>query len=353
MNLIFSSTQLNCLSLNKVLNELVESGKSDVVDKLTYNQNLLCSYILSLLENYPLQGNSFIQTDTLLKVSESDVVDKIQFYDSKESIDNYNTSNMYSHLYNYLKKNGCKKIEILNEEPLFQNNQDNQEAIQLAIDMSGGEIVGEISDAIKKALMVNNVNIKQSDKTDLKQKMANLGMPVEGCSPEPEKDKQPKVEQSKEVKQPKQLKEVKKEPITVEEEEEEICCKIQQGNLVLLIPTGINMNEVTIGGSCFNTLVVKLPDINSSKLQVLEVVKEEKKVEKKSIKPTTEKTTESQEPVDILDLRSQKLELDRLIKEARQRGNMEEVDRLRKERRKVRNKIRNKSRLKDEKSTNH
>lgn len=347
MRLIFGVNNLCEVSLTGILCELVKLDCPEVMNTLIYNQEFLSKYIKCIAYGCDIQCNSFVQEPTLLDIASIPDISEVYFYDDGTVIDNYNSSSMYNYLYSYLKKNDCKKINMSDIAVNTKNLISLNDAVYLALYMWRNDKMGELTDAIKKALSTIEPAPEKSDTVDsIKQKMANIGMPVSGFN----KVEEPEVEKDFPMNPPVETKPVE-EPETVEktseDDEDEICCKVQDGNFVFMIPVGTKMNRVDIGGNEFDTLVVTTPDMTKSGLQILRVIKEEHKPEIVRVPITLDKTEKKEkvhEPSvqfdrDIDSLRNRKAELDSIIKEARQNGDSAEVERLRKERRKVRNEI--------------
>ena len=217
--------------------------------------------------------------------------------------------------------------------------------------------MGEITDAISKALKeLDSVRPEESnsveDTTDkIKEAMRNIGMKVddtvESIAEEP-KQELPKTEVH-----------AVKEPVEQDLQEEdtpEICCKILDGKMAIMIPKGTKLDSRKVGDLEFDVLTFDMPDVNCNTLQLLKTVTQDsetkkptetkkpivKKVDKKEVedKPIQTDTNESPKSGSVVsDLKDQKKEIDRLIKEARKSGDTDKVNELRKQRRKIRAKM--------------
>ena len=231
--------------------------------------------------------------------------------------------------------------------------------------------MGEITDAIAKAIKSASLEADTSvDDDRVKQAMANIGMPVENYDKQtkPQKEKASQIDNKSNKKpsikktpvQPK--KDFMNEPVHEDSEKvDEICCKISGNQLVLMIPKGAEFVKVEVAGTEFDTLTVEMPDVKSTKLQILSILgsqpvenpKQETKIERVPIfldhndedkKPNKSDKKPKNKPEcevsgNLEDLKRRKSELDSAIKQARTNGDDELVDDLRKQRRKIRNEI--------------
>ena len=123
--------------------------------------------------------------------------------------------------------------------------------------------------------------------------------------------------------------------------------KIKDGVAALIFSSDIKFQHKELGGRVMNVLSFKVPDVNSEKLQELELILED---ETKTKKPEDVKKVVDRTPIvkaddtadsdDVLtELKNQKQAIDLQIKEARSDGDTELVNSLRKQRRALRNKI--------------
>lgn len=128
--------------------------------------------------------------------------------------------------------------------------------------------------------------------------------------------------------------------------------KIKDGVVALIFSSDMKFQRKELGGQSMNVVSFKMPDVDSEKLQELEVITENSdsvKTEKEIKKPepvqkrtpiVKEKTQMGSNGNDTLaELQNQKQALDLQIKEARADGDTELVNSLRKQRRALRNKI--------------
>lgn len=352
--LVFGIHDMSELNITAIIRNLNRLGCSSVSESLVYNQSFLSTLLKALLTVYNVQGNSFIQEETLVEVSK--YADSIDFCFYDEAIDKYNTGNMYNYLYNALRKEGCSncKSQQSGDVADYWNSKHSiTVATYLTLSIWRYKDMGELTDAIRLAIGGLNNEIQDdaessNDLNEIRQKMADMGMTVDGY-------KKQETAQPKHVKQPEKVQKIPEPQADTEDEEDEICCKVQGNNFVFMIPVGTKMDRVSVEGIEFDALVVSLPDLNKTGLQVLTIQKEQKKQEeKKEVKPTVivripiildKKEKKSVETVDesasgdLDELKARKAELDALIKAARQNGDTDEVERLRKSRRKVRAQI--------------
>lgn len=136
-----------------------------------------------------------------------------------------------------------------------------------------------------------------------------------------------------------------------EEQLKSVFIKVENDQMVILIPKGLKTEIKSIQGIEFNTLHIPLPDLQEKTLQeidVLNIIKSKslnKQKEIKETKPQAPKQPKSKETTkrtdvlpaeDLEKLKSIKKDLDLEIKQARKDGDEEKLNELKKERRKVR-----------------
>ena len=134
----------------------------------------------------------------------------------------------------------------------------------------------------------------------------------------------------------------------VQQDLQSIFVKFSEDSMAVLIPEDLSLTKQVIGGINFNVATVGIPDFTDKNLQELHCQpvsvndKTEPQIENKTQNVTKTKRVEKN-PVatseDLESLKQVKAELDQKIKEARQQGDTEEVNALRKQRRAIRAKI--------------
>lgn len=354
-----SSGNTSLLDLMLSFKSLENQVETELMNSMVYDQEFVIYWVKlmnKLHPNFCLVGNSFLQQSTLERLINSGIIELYICSDdsSEENLEKYKTGRMYQGMYNQLKK-VCKNGVYLNEEPdgyIINNVITTEDLLKITLILWRETHMGEITDAIAKALSGVNSEVSQDE---VKQAMANLGMPVENYTKQESKKSTP----ASDVSSTKKL-DIKKDYINPPEPDEddagddEICCKISGNNLVLMFPKGTEFKTVSVNGIDFDTLTVSLPDVSSTQLQVLSVVKEKSIVRVPIIlnKKTTEKpkTTKTKSPatkpvqssgdnIDVEKLRQKKAELDVAIKEARVNDDAGLIEDLRKQRRKIRNEI--------------
>jgi hypothetical protein len=377
MNLILSpfdeDNSSDSVSLLRIMQDLMKySFGGKIINDLVYNQKFMSIWLNIVNKMFPdlqFYGNSFIQTDALMEFSGEIYVVADDSYISK-----YHTGNQYLAVYNRLKKEKMRNIH-LNVGIESESEVDYNNVLCTILILWRETHMGEITDAITAAIKsIQNGSNESVDKDEVKQAMADIGMPVDGY----EKAEQPAEKKAaKPVKRtPIQSEETKKEPkdegfMNPPEENDsdelptEICCKINDGRLVLMIPHGARLNSVEVADMKFDTLTVDVPDTDSTKLQLLSIygqvedartqqidkivrvpiifTDEERKQWNAEINTKTDKKPvahiNSEDSAELSELKQQKAELDEKIKEARAAGDDESVKSFRKQRRKLREEI--------------
>jgi hypothetical protein len=162
--------------------------------------------------------------------------------------------------------------------------------------------------------------------------------------------------------------ELGEEPEEVDEKPS-VYVKIKGDTVALIFGSGMRFSTRDLGGANMNVLTFKMPNLNSDKLQELEVIEDtvdQKSPVKKSgnsdiksvvhrkpiVNSTVPKVNKANKvdkankanksavnSADVEELKNQKVNLDKQIKEARSDGNIELVNSLRKQRRAIRNRI--------------
>lgn len=316
-----------------------------VIDSIVYDNEFTLTWLNTLSLLYPdktLIGNSFIQYSVLKELQNTEL-----FIFKNDSKDDYETGNRYVPSYNYLKKHKIKVNLVTDEKTIpIPQGIDLQSLLWSTLIIWRETHMGTITDAINRALQEVEVEEDFHDTDTIKQAMANIGMPVEGYKKDdsnPTEDFMNQPVDSEECLEDKD--ESSKESENEENEElDEICVKISGNNMILFIPTGTKMDSVTVGGVDFNTISTIIPDLSNSGMQVLQVISNRAEDVKAIPKPAIVKRvpiiSNRESCGDSLDsLKKQKSELDAKIKEARDNGDSELVNELRKQRRKLRAKI--------------
>ena len=365
--------------------------------KLSTIDNFKKLYIKMLENEYEtvvLYGNILFNTEVLKYVAEEggyvvvaqrgdiddypeETTDKLKRYFADESAYIFEMTERFSNVYDELVDSGVDENSITLVD-LSQDITENDVLMTMLESMEYCEASGSNKEPVQILVEFGNEcqegNMRIED--TIRKAMADLGMNVDDVTDE-ELPKPPKKQQVKETKKPdkkveKKPEPVKKapEPIMNEPEPEEaddgvsVFCKlnISEGTMAVLVPEGVKFTKQTIGGVSFDTFVVPIPDITSSKLQELPVASEEKEEpakehsapkkvpvvksssnlnKAKSAPPTAAKRSVNKSaPVGNLDdLQAEKKRLDEEIKQARADGDQEAVLELRKQRRAVRAQI--------------
>lgn len=357
MKLFFGANIQGVTTLMELMKCLIDKGEvgHKVVNSIVYDNEFTLTWLNTLSLLYPdktIIGNSFIQDSVLKKLQNIEL-----FIFKSDSKDEYETGNRYVPLYNYLKKHKIK-VNLVIDEKTIPGLQviDLQSLLWSTLIIWRETHMGTITDAINRALQeVQEVEVEESfpGLDTIKQSMANIGMSVEGYKKDdsnPTEDFMNQPEDSEECLEDKDESSFKESENEENEELGEICVKISGNNMILFIPTGTKMDSVTVGGVDFNTISAIIPDLSNSGMQVLQVISNRAEDVKATSKPAIVKRVpiisnrepyEPYEPYkDSLDsLKKQKSELDAKIKEARDNGDSELVNELRKQRRKLRAKI--------------
>lgn len=135
-------------------------------------------------------------------------------------------------------------------------------------------------------------------------------------------------------------------------EENDICYKISNGRMAILIPVDTPLETVELNGINFNQIVTNVPDVTDTHLQVLRVIGTfESKTSAQNImrvpifldKSDDLTSQDDDTPItpELEILREKKHELDLAIATARKNGDSALVNELRKQRRKTRTAINN------------
>ena len=359
MRIIFSPDSIqgtSLLNLMKSLTELECGGK--ILDSMVYDNRFVSVLLRVFSLSYPnlnFIANSFVQIDTILNLQE--YVD-VYIYTSDYE-DKYRTGNVYVSIYKQLKRQGMKNLH-LDEDVEIDNSVTTDELLKITLIVWRNMNMGEITDAIAKALGNVKEDVVNDTEDKIKQAMADIGMPVENYK-KSEKTTDNKKKEDKQ--QPKESnKSTKKSdfmnpPVeSVEDEPDEICCKVSNGKLLIMIPKGTKLNSVTVGDNEFDTITIPVPDITHSRLQVMTVIDDSPKsqakeeivrvpifLDKKETEPQKKKEHKNEEKTEVSDglesLKDKKAELDEAIKQARKSGDEDLVNELRKQRRKLRNEM--------------
>lgn len=337
------------LGLLKFLKNLGNDVESRLMNALVYDQKFVKYWMKVLNEVYPnfcLIGNTFLQQSTLEELVNSGTIE-LYICSQDREIEKYKTGRMYDGLYKSLKKT-CKTGLYLNIEPdayvtTYLNTED---LAKITLVIWRETHMGEITDAITKALQGINSDVGEDE---VKQAMANLGMSVEGYESQNTEDEpveETQMEETKPIMNPPEP----EDDESSQDDEDQMCCKISGNTMVLMFPKDTEFNSITIGDVEFNTLTVSLPDVSSTKLQVLDIIHQ---IQQKSEQPKIvrvpiflpketkpEKKVQTRvENADLEQLRQQKAEIDAKIKQARSNNDSGLVEQLRKERRKLRAEI--------------
>ena len=357
MRLVFEPF-INDKGLIRIMKEISKHPEiSPVLDSILIEQDFTLRYLKLVNTLHPgidLFVNSFIQDSTVLKLDNIPVFVVAYDYDNK-----YETGGRYLSLNRTLVNNSYKDVQVVGNNDIFEEPDVGviHDLIVELIILWKETHMGEITDAISKALKeLDSVRPEESnsveDTTDkIKEAMRNIGMKVddtvESIAEEP-KQELPKTEVH-----------AVKEPVEQDLQEEdtpEICCKILDGKMAIMIPKGTKLDSRKVGDLEFDVLTFDMPDVNCNTLQLLKTVTQDsetkkptetkkpivKKVDKKEVedKPIQTDTNESPKSGSVVsDLKDQKKEIDRLIKEARKSGDTDKVNELRKQRRKIRAKM--------------
>lgn len=359
MRLVFEPFN-NDKGLIRIMKEVVKYPEiSPVLDSILIEQDFTLEYLKVVNALHPgidLFVNSFIQDSTVLKLNNVPVFVVAYDYDKK-----YETGGRYLSLNKTLIKNSYKDVQVVDNSNIFEEPDDGviHDLLVELIVLWKETHMGEITDAISKALKeLDSIRPEESnsaeDTTDkVKEAMKNIGMKVddtvENIMDEPKQEPQPEIEEP-----------AAKEPAEQDLQEDytpEICCKIADGKMAIMIPKGTKLDSRKVGDLEFDVLTFDMPDVNCSTLQLLKTVSQDsdtkptetkkpsvKKVvkvesEEKSIQTNNKELQKSDSVDSESDLKEQKKEIDRLIKEARKSGDTDKVNELRKQRRKIRAKM--------------
>lgn len=359
MRLVFEPFN-NDKGLIRIMKEVARHPEiSPVIDSILTEQDFTLEYLNVVNALHPgidLFVNSFIQDSTVLKLNNVPVFVVAYDYDKK-----YETGGRYLSLNKTLIKNSYKYVQVVDNNSIFEEPDDGviHDLLVELIVLWKEYHMGEITDAISKALKeLDSVKPEEAhsveDTTDkIKEVMRNVGMKVEDAT-------KSTVVESKPVPQP-EIEEptIKEEPVEqdLQDDTPEICCKIADGKMAIMIPKGTKLDSRKVGDLEFDVLTFDMPDVNCNALQLLKTVLQDSdtkptETKKPSVKKvakvdaeekpiqTNKKELQKSDSVDSeSDLKEQKKEIDRLIKEARKSGDADKVNELRKQRRKLRAKM--------------
>lgn len=315
----------------------------DIQHEMMLNERFKENLCVELLRRYGIFACSdrWLITDELLKSHLSCIVDfgnveeySIQDYKSyfsRVSVLRDKVFNTCEDFCNYMESN---QVDV--KSSYTMKDFDTLNVLKILRD-TGGFVMPSIEKSIRIAMKELGIDMSESDEfeTDSSDENTEEGTTEEVVESEPiiEEDDTTEVEPEGDSKPA-------------------VYMKVKGDSVALIFDSNIKFQSRELGGQSMNVLSFKMPDVNSEKLQELELIIEESKNEpeketkksevvKKSIKRTPVVTNDYEvEPSDeITELKNQKAALDSQIKEARSEGNTELVNSLRKQRRAIRNKI--------------
>ena len=240
------------------------------------------------------------------------------------------------------------------------------------------DVTMSLADSIRKAMM--DLGIAPDEVASEEEKPVEKSEPVKPTEtpkpvePEPEDDDialedypdTPEVASEPENKVEyglpiKPITEEEKPPVEGVTADLNVYLKIKDGTIALFIPAGFNFAKETVGGTEYSTLVFRAPDLGETGIQSLRLVNRVTPAKPEPVKPTEKPKPAKPEPVkpaekpkparsvtvpdvntsgmSLEDLVKEKTRLDAEIKSARQEGDEDLVNELRKQRRKVRKQI--------------
>ena len=287
-----------------------------------------------LCERFLLQGG------TLVIVSRGVTDDQtLRFNRLYEELAKRNLQNLY--LVDISQENSEELNRLLEESITWKDTPEDMLLDELgAFESITNLIIGKdnddmtIENSIEKAMRELGLNLPE-------QTEVSPITPV--VEPKKKKDKKAEPIKKREVTTPQEV-----QPIKTQQEEQSIFVKFSENTMAILIPENIHITKQVIGDTTFNVTTVEIPDINNKSLQELScsvtpvVSHTTPQPKKKAAEPEKIKKREKTPEIttyDLASLKQVKAELDQKIKEARQQGNTEEVNALRKQRRAVRAKI--------------
>lgn len=365
MRLVLSPKSESCsvsyLQLLKTFKDYEDKQLSEkLMNDFVYDQIFVLKFfkLLNYLypEDFTIQINTFVQEYTLKKLLEWGI--PLTIVKLNHDVEKYYSGDCFIGLYKRLKKEKLP-VEVY-EEPyeIECANYNLDEICYIALYLEREVKNVGLSDVIKAA----SDNLRKSSSEpivadgELSRAMKEMGLDLEtGESfmnrPEPLDTPKSTVQPTKKEKpkkaESKPTKKVESVQDTNDSDENDICYKISDGKIAILIPVDTPLDTVELNGVKFQRLVTAIPDVNSSKLQVMKVLPEVsaeeqpsiirkpiflKKEEQSSVKPQV--SYEYSEDLD--EWKKKKQELDEAIAEARKSGGDTLVNELRKQRRKVR-----------------
>lgn len=349
--------------------------QSKLMNELVYNQNFVYKFlrILDLIfpKNTVFLANSFIQEYTFQKLMESNINLEIRSYE--EDTEKYFSGTYYKNLFKRLKK--AKYPVTMNDfDEKDIVNVDVTKVMWILLKFTQEELKDMgLSDVIKAAtkdLRDKSVDVEESTMDgELTKAMKQLGLDLTtGKS----FMNTPQSQGFSQNKQNNDIKVTKKKSANINEkvsnmtekntlnsfdDENDLCYKVSDGRVAILIPVDTPVETVEIDGMQFMKFVTDVPDLNTDSLQIKkiysEVLNEPIKHDEDFIRvpiflsnsdenfsESEDKSTENVENCfEIESLRTKKQELDKEIAAARKSGDTDLVNELRKQRRKIRNTI--------------
>ena len=337
-----------------------EFGTVIVTGNLILSEDI-CSWILNN------QGVLVVVSRDKLESYEKHDLDVSEEYWNDPVVQRYELELRFKRLYESLSKSFSNNLYLIDLA-----DEDSEDLMNLA------EVCESWDDSIQSGFTMPEIEqlIDGKEDTDMtmeesiRKAMAELGVNL-GESSEAEEPKQVEKPKKKVVKKPVHVEQIQEEPeqeyheeqlegqMSLEDYESEtessstesVFVKISGDTMALMIPAGMKLEKQSIAGMEFDVATVAIPDLNSSKLQELNVKKvvevhkpEVKKPQQPSVVNQPEKKPQKPTKVvvasgDLDDLHAEKARLDAEIKKYRAAGDMETVNALRKQRRAVRGKI--------------
>lgn len=343
--------------------------QSKLMNELVYNQNFVYKFIrildLMFPKNIVFLANSFIQEYTFQKLMESNINLEIRSYE--EDTEKYFSGTYYKNLFKRLKKA---------KYPVTMNNFDEEDIVNVDVNkvmwillkFAQEELKDMgLSDVIKAAtkdLRDKSVDVEESTTDgELTKAMKQLGLDLttgksfmntpqsQGISQNNKVTKKKSADTNEKV-----SKMTEKNTLDSSDDENDLCYKVSDGRVAILIPVDTPVETVEIDGMQFMKFVTDVPDLDTDSLQIKkiysEVLNEPIKHNKDVIRvpiflsnhdenssESEDKSTENVESFEIESLRIKKQELDKEIAAARKSGDADLVNELRRQRRKIRNTI--------------
>lgn len=344
--------------------------QSKLMNELVYNQNFVYKFIrildLMFPKNIVFLANSFIQEYTFQKLMESNINLEIRSYE--EDTEKYFSGTYYKNLFKRLKKA---------KYPVTMNNFDEEDIVNVDVNkvmwillkFTQEELKDMgLSDVIKAAtkdLRDKSVDVEESTTDgELTKAMKQLGLDLTTGKSFMNAPQSQGISQNNKVTKKKSANTNEKVPKITEEntlnssdDENDLCYKVSDGRVAILIPVDTPVETVEIDGMQFMKFVTDVPDLDTDSLQIKkiysEVLNEPIKHNKDVIRvpiflsnhdenssESEDKSTENVENCfEIESLRIKKQELDKEIAAARKSGDADLVNELRRQRRKIRNTI--------------